>query len=162
MAFRRKANRQRGGYDLSKRSKNFPKTHDCQSIVGFFINPIAARDKRPRKVTMKRNYRKVLTEYAPETRFGVTPAPVRGEPERELERFKNQLLQKALKEENKSELRDLLRHAANEAAGLAWLTPFPLLFLPALVEEKVRNAARQAERQQALFERSRPTSEVSV
>ena len=114
---------------------------------------------------MKQNYnkyRKVLTEFAPETRFAVTPVQVRGEQERALERFKNQLLGEVLKEEKQPELRDRLQRAVNEAAGLAWMTPFPLLFLPALIEEKVWSAERQAERQQALFERSRPINKVSV
>jgi hypothetical protein len=40
-----------------------------------------------------------------------------------------------------------LRRAANEAAGLAWFTPFPLLFFPGLLEEKARAALRQGARQ---------------
>jgi len=34
---------------------------------------------------------------------------------------------------------NLFRQAFVEAEALAWSTPFPLLFLPALAEEKVRN-----------------------
>jgi len=37
----------------------------------------------------------------------------------------------------------LLRASAAEAEALAWLTPFPLLFFPALFEEKV-NAVRDS------------------
>ena len=48
-----------------------------------------------------------------------------------------------------------LQRAANEAAGLAWFTPFPLLFFPALLEEKIYAAQRQEARQQQIRQRGR-------
>lgn len=48
-----------------------------------------------------------------------------------------------------------LRRAANEAAAVAWMTPFPLLFLPSLFEEKVAAVRRQVERAQNVRTRSR-------
>jgi len=53
------------------------------------------------------------------------------------------------------DLAALIRRAANEASALAWTTPFPLLMLPGLLEEKVRSARRQAEQQKIVFKRSR-------
>jgi hypothetical protein len=40
-----------------------------------------------------------------------------------------------------------LCHATNEALALAWATPYPLLFLPVLLEEKLTAARRYSERQ---------------
>jgi len=40
------------------------------------------------------------------------------------------------------DVQGMLRLAAIEAEALAWLTPFPHLFLPVLLEEKL-DAARQ-------------------
>jgi hypothetical protein len=37
---------------------------------------------------------------------------------------------------------------------LAWSTPYPLLFLPALAEEKVMGAAQWANRQQMILQRA--------
>lgn len=45
-----------------------------------------------------------------------------------------------------------VRLAVNEADSLAATTPFPMLFLPALAEEKVRNALAWRTRQQAIHE----------
>jgi hypothetical protein len=48
-----------------------------------------------------------------------------------------------------------LERAANEAAGLAWFTPFPLLFFPALLEETVYAAQRQEVRQRKIRQQTR-------
>jgi len=56
--------------------------------------------------------------------------------------LKHALLQPVLGGAHNPELRSKLTWAAQEAASLAWLTPFPLLVLPALFEEKI-SAARQ-------------------
>jgi hypothetical protein len=55
-----------------------------------------------------------------------------------------------------------LRRAANEAAALAWFTPFPLLFFPALLEEKARAALRQGARQRCVRNRSETLLEEVV
>jgi len=44
----------------------------------------------------------------------------------------------------------LVRQVVNEANSLAATTPFPALLLPALAEEKVRNASAWAARQQLI------------
>jgi hypothetical protein len=48
-----------------------------------------------------------------------------------------------------------VRNAANEAAALAWVTPYPLLVFPALFEEKADSALKLAEKQEQVLERSR-------
>jgi hypothetical protein len=73
--------------------------------------------------------------------------PVRGAAEAELDRFRDRLLLRLLQQSSSAELDAALRHAANEAAALSWMTPFPLLFLPALVEEKAQSVLRHAARQ---------------
>ena len=107
---------------------------------------------------MKTNRTKLLTRFDPETRFNVAPVPAvpfRGTRETELEQFKKQLLRAALSQATDAELYASLRRAANEAAAVAWMTPFPLLFLPLLFEEKIAAARRQYERAQSVRTRSR-------
>ena len=98
------------------------------------------------------------TRFEPEDRFDLAPAPVapfRGTQEAELEQFKFRLLRLALDTTLEAGLHLPLRRAASEAAGVAWLTPFPLLVLPVLFEEKVAVARRQFERAQTVRARSR-------
>jgi hypothetical protein len=49
----------------------------------------------------------------------------------------------------------LARHAIAEAEALASSTPFPLLFLPGLMEEKLRNAGDWVSRQREILERQK-------
>jgi hypothetical protein len=49
----------------------------------------------------------------------------------------------------------LARQAVAEAEALAWSTSYPLLFLPGLMEEKLRNARRWATRQREILERQK-------
>ncbi|HMP81078.1 MAG TPA: hypothetical protein PKA41_00035 [Verrucomicrobiota bacterium] len=98
-------------------------------------------------------YRRVPTRFGPETRFEVRP--FRAVQETELERLKNRLLQQRLGTTTAPELNARLRRAANEAAALAWITPFPLLMFPALFEEIAQTARVQAARQFRIRERSR-------
>ena len=107
---------------------------------------------------MNVKYRRVSARFGPEDRFEVTPipaAPFRGTVETELEQLKQDLLRHLLKETPETELNAPLRRAANEAAALAWLTPFPLLLFPTLFEEKVETARQQAAKQIRVRQRSR-------
>lgn len=51
-------------------------------------------------------------------------------------------------------LDERLRHATHEAWALAWTTPYPLLVLPVLLEEKLAAARRYSERQRIVQFRS--------
>jgi hypothetical protein len=107
---------------------------------------------------MKTKLKKLPAWFEPETRFDVAPIPAvpfRGTRETELEQLKNRLLRAALNEATDAEFYAPLRRAATEAAGVAWLTPFPLLFLPVLFEEKAAVARRQFSRAQSVRARSR-------
>lgn len=99
--------------------------------------------------TMNRKH-KVVPEFGPETRFEVrptVPAPFRDVHETRFERLKHELLEERLAEVWNPEHNSWLRRAANEAAALAWVTPYPLLVFPALFTEKAEAALLYAERQ---------------
>jgi hypothetical protein len=72
-----------------------------------------------------------------------------------FERLKADLLADRLKEVWEPELTSQMRRAANEAAALAWVTPYPLLMFPVLFEEKVEAALAISERQEQVRRRSR-------
>ncbi|HUB87089.1 MAG TPA: hypothetical protein VMB22_04300, partial [Verrucomicrobiae bacterium] len=102
---------------------------------------------------MNINKTRVATRFAPETRFELRPAPpapFRAVVENEFEQLKGRLLAEQLAGAG-PELNVPVRRAANEAAALAWATIFPLLVFPALFEEKIAAAARQAERQARIY-----------
>ena len=106
---------------------------------------------------MKKNYRRLPTRFGPETRFELRPAPpapFRAYQENELERLKDRLLATRLWALPKESQSVYLRRAANEAAALAWVTPYPTLVFPALFEEKADTALLQAEKQERIRERS--------
>jgi hypothetical protein len=88
-------------------------------------------------------------------RFEPPGKPFRGTPVSDLDRLKQQLLRPLLDERTAAGLHTPLRRAANEAAALAWLTPFPLLVFPELFEEKAREARLRTLRQSLIRRRSR-------
>src|SRR5215831_3459139 len=109
------------------------------------------------KGKMKANYRRVPTRFGPETRFELKPvpaAPFRAVQENRFERLKNVLLDERLEELLDPTFNSYVRNAANEAAALAWVTPYPLLVFPALFEEKAAQALRREERQERIRQRS--------
>ena len=101
---------------------------------------------------MNANYREVLTEFAPETRFEVTPtpaAPFRATVETAFERLKNKLLLERLHALSDPRWNSQLRGVANEAAALAWVTSYPLLVFPGLFQEKAELAIARSSQEQA-------------
>ena len=80
-------------------------------------------------------------------------APARGAAEKELDRLKDKLLRPLIEKSSDQEAEATLRRAGTEAAALAWTTPFPLLFLPALLDEKVDRAEQHLARQKTILER---------
>jgi hypothetical protein len=79
-----------------------------------------------------------------------------------LESLKGRLLEKLLGAETNEELIRRLRRAADESASLAWASPFPLLTLPELLTEKVREAQCQFERQRAIQTRGRNVLQLAA
>lgn len=103
---------------------------------------------------MNERYRRVPAEFGPETRFEIRPAPpapFRAAQENQFERLKLRLLTERLETLWNPELSTQVRRAANEAAALAWVTPYPLLVFPVLFSEKSDLALNHAERQQQIL-----------
>lgn len=102
--------------------------------------------------------------FKAETRFEVeVPAvPSRGETERDLESLKNKLMEKLLSEVPINTPFDRIRQAVSEATTLAWMTSYPLLVLPALIEEKVETARLKAGRQAHIREKSSHFMELAA
>lgn len=102
---------------------------------------------------MNERHKRVPTEFGPETRFEVRPAPpapFRALQETRFEELKTALLRERLDGLWNPDLTVSVRRAANEAAALAWVTPYPLLVFPGLFEEKARTALLVARRQQRI------------
>lgn len=109
--------------------------------------------------TETENLRKVRTTFAPETRFDLPAppaAPFRGALETNLEQLKTRLLAEWLAAAPEAALHAPLRRALNDAAAVAWTTPFPLLVLPELAREKAEAARHYVQRQASLIQRARP------
>ncbi len=106
---------------------------------------------------MKHEHTRVPTSFGPETRFEVmpaSPAPFRALEEDGLELLKKRLLNEKLALDGAAKANSALRRAANEAAALAWVTPYPLLVFPGLFDEKADAALTQIERQASVRRRS--------
>ena len=80
-------------------------------------------------------------------------APARGAAETELDSLKDRLLRPLIEKTSDQGAEAVLRRAGTEAAALAWTTPFPLLFLPELLDEKVDRAEQHLARQKTILER---------
>jgi hypothetical protein len=83
--------------------------------------------------------------------FELPPRFERRELETRFADLKEELLTELLEETETLDLHPRFKQAANEAAGLAWMTEFPLLVYPALFEEIAkRERARQQRQRQIL------------
>src|SRR4051812_32740372 len=82
-------------------------------------------------------------------------APIRGPIEGQLEQLKQSLLLPVLERIPNTALVKELSRAANEAAALAWWTICPILVLPALLEEKVRETLKKWDTQERLLRKSK-------
>jgi hypothetical protein len=72
---------------------------------------------------------------------------------RKLKQLEAQLISKLTAETQDSVPRQLVQQAVNEAEALAWSTPYPLLFLPELAQEKIQSARQWNRRQQEIYRR---------
>jgi len=107
---------------------------------------------------MTKQIRKVTTRTGFEDRFeGLIAAttPFRALQQDRFELLRDELESRRLEELYEASQAGLVRRAANEAAAVAWTTPYPLLVFPALFEEKWELALMQQERQDQVWQRSR-------
>jgi hypothetical protein len=79
----------------------------------------------------------------------------------ELEELKVRLLRELLNAAPLN-MHGVLGQAANQAASIAWATPYPLLVLPELVNEISRKARHQAAKQQNILARSQSILSLAV
>ncbi|HTI99737.1 MAG TPA: hypothetical protein VL527_12720 [Dongiaceae bacterium] len=135
-------------------------TRDCPAIAGFLLNksmkPSVFNSKQKERIMNGRS-RKLKTMFEKPTRFRALVKPAaaaRGDIEVELNQLKERLLHQLTQETTPDSVHRALRQAADEAAALVWLTPYPLLFLPSLLEEKALAARQKAGRQEQIRERS--------
>src|SRR5262245_26431323 len=105
----------------------------------------------PRSITVRKNKRAMKTNM--NKNVIKLSAPVRGAAETELDNLKARLLQPLMEKTSDQDAEAALCRAGTEAAALAWTTPFPLLFLPALLDEKVDRAERYLARQKSILQR---------
>jgi hypothetical protein len=153
---------------FSKTRKQFPKpTIASQSWVFCFLADVFDWQNilKGNMKKLNKRQRQVIANFEPETRFevgAVAPVPPRGALENELEQLKARLLEPLIEATGNPDRTTPLKQAANEAAGLAWFTPFPLLFFPALLEEKVYAAQRQEARQRQILQRTEGLIEKAV
>lgn len=106
---------------------------------------------------MNTTCRRLKARFAAPTRFdapAVAAVPFRGMVENDLEQLKERLLWCELQRADSVEANVLLRRAANDAVALAWLTPYPLLLLPELFQEKAREMRVKARRQARIREQT--------
>jgi hypothetical protein len=88
------------------------------------------------------------------SRFDLEPRFERQDVEARFNGLKDNLLEGALSETQTLELQPRLKHAANEAAGLAWTTEFPLLVFPELFDEFAQRERARLNRQQKIRART--------
>ena len=93
--------------------------------------------------------RKLNAYFDPETEFEADV--LRGEPLKQaFAGLQENLINETLGETETLALHGPVKHAANEAAGLAWTTAFPLLVFPTLFQEKVDGARKHQDRAQRI------------
>jgi hypothetical protein len=122
------------------------------------LEPTPPRGGKQNEEDMNANRALLKARFGPPSRFAVRPAPAPsrfGLPNLELEAFKRRLLAERTKAVRALVPGDALRQAADEAASLAWLTPYPLLVLPTLFDELVHAAAARTRKQAEVRQRSR-------
>lgn len=106
--------------------------------------------------------RELATQFAPEVQFEVTPmseAEARLRMRDRFEELQGRLVEQYLHQPDNSLVRAKLELIANDAAALAWTTPYPLLLMPVLFQEKAREGRAREARQQRIQKRSRALME---
>lgn len=110
------------------------------------------------------NARRVPTRFSRPTRFNLEPtfAALQAQRQKAFEELKARLLTPVLDAALEPTFRRQMHLAANEAAAIAWLTPFPLLFLPALLEEKAAQVRQYAVRQEEIQQTAEDYADCAV
>ncbi|MDB6067971.1 MAG: hypothetical protein JWR26_4179 [Pedosphaera sp.] len=134
--------RQRGRDFLTETFIEFQEPAIASQSRAFYLQTIPPAGRQEKDEPMNKTNRQVKTEFEPAVPFELETAPFRAVETTELERLKSRLLRQLLQKNNEAERNATLRRAANAAAALASLTPYPLLLFPTLLEEKARKSSR--------------------
>jgi hypothetical protein len=94
--------------------------------------------------------------------FDVAPRFERQAVEERFAELKDILLDELLDQTEVAGLKTRIELAANEAAGLAFTTEFPLLVFPALLEELTRRERTRSVRQQKIIAETEALLECAV
>ena len=107
-----------------------------------------------------RTTKKIITSFGNDPGFDLRTGTelTRETVEAEFNRLKAQLVADLLASNETLRLRGSLQQAANEAAGLAWTTAFPLLVFPALLAEKAQGLRTRDQHQQRIHARCQETA----
>lgn len=105
---------------------------------------------------MNEKKQQVKTRFGRPTRFTVRPALAeeRARFATDLQQLKARLLVERFQAADAETPPVVLRQAADEAASRAWLTPYPLLVLPALFDELADTAEARLQKQEEIRQRS--------
>lgn len=101
-------------------------------------------------------------EFAPESGFEVEPGGGRAGLQERFATLQEALVTAAVEETQTLGLHRRIEQAANEAAGLAWTTEFPLLLFPALFAEFAQRERAREDRQQRILARSQGLMDHAV
>jgi hypothetical protein len=111
-------------------------TTQARSTVKIAPGPLVVRRSQANQTDMNLEMMLNLTDRASRCQsLLIQPGPLRQTVVKKLDEYKTHLLDE-LKAESQA-FRDLVKLSVTEAEALAWSTPYPHLFLPALAEEKI-------------------------
>jgi hypothetical protein len=144
--------RQRGRDFLTETLIEFQEPAIASQSRVFYLQTNPPPGRQQKDEPMNETNRQLNTEFEPAVHFELETAPFRGVETTELERLKSRLLRQLLLENGDPEQNPVLRRAANRAAALASLTPYPLLVFPTLLEEKARKGMLPKPRQERVNE----------
>jgi hypothetical protein len=112
---------------------------------------------------MNTQYRPVPTDFDDEPGFTLNPGGAhRDALEEKFSSLKDDLLSGLLAETETLSLKARFKQVANEAAGLAWTTPVPLLVFPTLFHELAGIVRARETRQAMIASRSQAIMETAV
>lgn len=123
--------------------------------MGYGFENEIAKDQR-KDSDMSTNGNQLNAAFVEDEGFKVPimTVPLRGSIEPEIERLKERVLHQLTREKPEPVFRVPLQRAVGDAAALAWLTPYPLLVLPLLAQEKAEIAIKRVKRQHEIRRKS--------
>jgi hypothetical protein len=136
--------------------RNFQTPTVAQATVGFLFSQTITE----RIIEMSARFSN--TRFEEEDEFDLASGLERQELEERFAGLKDSLLEDRLAQTEIPGLQDRIELAANEAAGIAFTTEFPLLVFPSLLEELARRERARTLRQQRIIAETEALLECAV